>query len=90
MDNKNPKIELVRGVASKNQKPVLEIDATDCNCRFDTCDCGLFMTDLQTGNKFFIAIINGKLTISTEASYETFKESGDYTDLTGTVIGTQS
>lgn len=94
MENKNPKIEILKGTARKivNGKPVpvTEIDDTACNCRFDLCDCGLYMTDLQTGTKYFLAIINGKLTISTDSSYTTFKESGDYTDLSATVIGTQS
>lgn len=94
MENTNPKINLLKGSATrlKNGKPVpvTELDDVNCNCRFDACDCGLYMTDLQTGTKYFIAIINGKLTISTDASYTDFKASGDYTDLSATVIGTQS
>ena len=94
MENKNPKINLVRGTATKLKNgmpiPVLEIDDVACNCRIDACDCGLYMTDLQTGTKYFLAIVNGKLTISTEATYIDFKASGDYTDLSATVIGTQS
>lgn len=94
MENTNPKIHFPKGTAYKvknNQRVDVEsIDAVACDCRIDACDCGLYMTDLQTGNKFFVAIINGKLTISTDASYATFKESGDYTDLSATVIGTQS
>lgn len=94
MENTNPKIHFPKGTAYKikngQRVNVESIDAASCDCMLDTCDCGLYMTDLQTGTKYFIAIINGKLTISTDASHTTFKESGDYTDLSATVVGTQS
>lgn len=94
MENKNPQIIFPKGTAYRiknNQRVNVEsIDDTACNCRIDACDCGLYMTDLQTGTKYFLAIVNGKLTISTEATYIDFKASGDYTDLSATVIGTQS
>ncbi len=93
MENNNPQIHLPKGTAYriKNGKRVNveSLDDVNCNCRIDACDCGFYMTDLQTGNKHFVALINGKLTVSTDASYTTFKESGDYTDLSATVIGTQ-
>ncbi len=93
MENNNPKIHFPKGTAYKikngQRVNVEEIDATACDCRIDACDCGLIMTDLQTEAIYFLAVINGKLTISTEASYIEFKESGDYTDLSATVVGAQ-
>lgn len=91
MENKNPKINLVPGVASKvvngKQIRVTEIDDTACNCRFDTCDCALIMTDLDgDGNKYVLYFLNGNLSFSTLSDYEEYKISRDIDDLNTNVF----
>lgn len=86
----NPKIHLVRGVATRNVNgkivPVTEIDDKSCDCFIDTCNCAFIMTDLESGDKYALVIVDGVLSLAPYADFQAYKESGDLDDLNETPV----